>query len=281
MKAMKMRNVRKCCRLHAKLAENQIGICLVCAGILAMSSMAGAIILLLVLGGFVLVGSMWFFAKTYRMLFGATGYGATGDFVRSLPLTEKEVFAGKILTGSLTAFGLFLLPGGLLLFPFIRRHPYKQAPENEVSDHPADGVQYHIVHIAGTRSRDELDDFHQNGQGTGNARHHGARVGPRVAEKGREEKSEGDEADDISDEIQKEILTAQLFETHEFPDDFLEGDEVVCKAPAGPPQAFRKKEEGGQDYQVEDQRQNPGRERQGEGVFLPLVTAHFRAPYSL
>lgn len=109
MKAMKMRNVRKCCRLHAKLAENQIGICLVCAGILAMSSMAGSIILLLVLGGFVLVGSMWFFAKTYRMLFGATGYGATGDFVRSLPLTEKEVFAGKILTGSLTAFGLFLL----------------------------------------------------------------------------------------------------------------------------------------------------------------------------
>lgn len=109
MKTMKMRNVRKCCRLHAKLAENQIGICLVCAGILAMSSMAGAIILLLVLGGFVLVGSMWFFAKTYRMLFGATGYGATGDFVRSLPLTEKEVFAGKILTGSLTAFGLFLL----------------------------------------------------------------------------------------------------------------------------------------------------------------------------
>ena len=106
---MKMRNVRKCCRLHAKLAENQIGICLVCAGILAMSSMAGAIILLLVLGGFVLVGSMWFFAKTYRMLFGATGYGATGDFVRSLPLTEKEVFAGKLLTGSLTAFGLFLL----------------------------------------------------------------------------------------------------------------------------------------------------------------------------
>ena len=74
-----------------------------------MSSMAGAIILLLVLGGFVFVGSMWFFAKTYRMLFGATGYGATGDFVRSLPLTEKEVFAGKILTGSLTAFGLFLL----------------------------------------------------------------------------------------------------------------------------------------------------------------------------
>lgn len=106
---MKMRNVRKCCRLHAKLAENQIGICLVCAGILAMSSMAGAIILLLVLGGFVLVGSMWFFAKTYRMLFGATGYGATGDFVRSLPLTEKEVFAGKLLTGSLTAFDLFLL----------------------------------------------------------------------------------------------------------------------------------------------------------------------------
>lgn len=74
-----------------------------------MSSMAGAIILLLVLGGFVFVGSMWFFAKTYRMLFGATGYGATGDFVRSLPLTEKEVFAGKLLTGSLTAFGLFLL----------------------------------------------------------------------------------------------------------------------------------------------------------------------------
>mgnify|MGYP004670602375 FL=1 len=106
---MKMRNVRKCCRLHAKLAENQIGICLVCAGMMAMSSMAGAIMLLLVLGGFVLVGSMWFFAKTYRMLFGATGYGATGDFVRSLPLTEKEVFAGKLLTGSLTAFGLFLL----------------------------------------------------------------------------------------------------------------------------------------------------------------------------
>ena len=43
------------------------------------------------------------------MLFGAAGYGATGDFVRSLPLTEKEVFAGKTLTGSLTAFGLFLL----------------------------------------------------------------------------------------------------------------------------------------------------------------------------
>ena len=106
---MKMRNVRKCCRLHAKLAENQIGICLVCAGMMALSSMAGAIILLLVLGGFVLVGSMWFFAKTYRMLFGATGYGATGDFVRSLPLTAKEVFAGKLLTGSLTAFGLFLL----------------------------------------------------------------------------------------------------------------------------------------------------------------------------
>lgn len=106
---MKMRNVRKCCRLHAKLAENQIGICLVCAGILAMGSMAGAIIFFLVLGGFLLLGAMWFFARTYRMIFGAAGYGATGDFVRSLPLTEKEVFAGKTLTGSLTAFGLFLL----------------------------------------------------------------------------------------------------------------------------------------------------------------------------
>ena len=106
---MKMRNVRKCCRLHAKLAENQIGICLVCAGILAMSSVAGAIIFFLVLGGFLLLGAMWFFARTYRMIFGAAGYGATGDFVRSLPLTEKEVFAGKTLTGSLTAFGLFLL----------------------------------------------------------------------------------------------------------------------------------------------------------------------------
>ena len=74
-----------------------------------MGSMAGAIIFFLVLGGFLLLGAMWFFARTYRMIFGAAGYGATGDFVRSLPLTEKEVFAGKTLTGSLTAFGLFLL----------------------------------------------------------------------------------------------------------------------------------------------------------------------------
>ena len=105
---MKMRNVRKCCRLHAKLAENQIGICLVCAGMMAMTAVAGGVMLLLLLGIFLLLGALWFFARACRVIFGEASYEAAGDFVRALPLSEKELFAGKILTGSLLTFCLFL-----------------------------------------------------------------------------------------------------------------------------------------------------------------------------
>lgn len=95
MKAMKMRNVRKCCRLHAKLAENQIGICLVCAGMMALTAVAGGVMLLLLMGIFLLLGALWFFARACRIIFGAASYEAAGDFVRALPLSEKELFAGK------------------------------------------------------------------------------------------------------------------------------------------------------------------------------------------
>ena len=105
---MKMRNVRKCCRLHAKLAENQIGICLVCAGMMALTAVAGGVMLLLLMGIFLLLGALWFFARACRIIFGAASYEAAGDFVRALPLSEKELFAGKILTGSLLTFCLFL-----------------------------------------------------------------------------------------------------------------------------------------------------------------------------
>lgn len=108
---MKMRNVRKCCRLHAKLAENQIGICLVCAGMMALTAVAGGVILLLLLGIFLLLGALCFFARACRIIFGEASYEAAGDFVRALPLSEKELFAGKILTGSLLAFCLFLFLG--------------------------------------------------------------------------------------------------------------------------------------------------------------------------
>ena len=108
---MKMRNVRKCCRLHAKLAENQIGICLVCVGMMALTAVAGGVILLLLLGIFLLLGALCFFARTCRIIFGEASYEAAGDFVRALPLSEKELFAGKILTGSLLAFCLFLFLG--------------------------------------------------------------------------------------------------------------------------------------------------------------------------
>ena len=108
---MKMRNVRKCCRLHAKLAENQIGICLVCAGMMALTAVAGDVILLLLLGIFLLLGALCFFARACRIIFGEASYEAAGDFVRALPLSEKELFAGKILTGSLLAFCLFLFLG--------------------------------------------------------------------------------------------------------------------------------------------------------------------------
>lgn len=111
MKTMKMRNVRKCCRLHAKLAENQIGICLVCAGMMALTAVAGDVILLLLLGIFLLLGALCFFARACRIIFGEASYEAAGDFVRALPLSEKELFAGKILTGSLLAFCLFLFLG--------------------------------------------------------------------------------------------------------------------------------------------------------------------------
>ena len=111
MKTMKMRNVRKCCRLHAKLAENQIGICLVCVGMMALTAVAGGVILLLLLGIFLLLGALCFFARTCRIIFGEASYEAAGDFVRALPLSEKELFAGKILTGSLLAFCLFLFLG--------------------------------------------------------------------------------------------------------------------------------------------------------------------------
>ena len=107
---MKMRNVRKCCRLHAKLAENQIGICLVCAGMMALTAV-GDVILLLLLGIFLLLGALCFFARACRIIFGEASYEAAGDFVRALPLSEKELFAGKILTGSLLAFCLFLFLG--------------------------------------------------------------------------------------------------------------------------------------------------------------------------
>lgn len=108
---MKMRNVRKCCRLHAKLAENQIGICLVCVGMMALTAVAGDVILLLLLGIFLLLGALCFFARACRIIFGEASYEAAGDFVRALPLSEKELFAGKILTGSLLAFCLFLFLG--------------------------------------------------------------------------------------------------------------------------------------------------------------------------
>ena len=108
---MKMRNVRKCCRLHAKLAENQIGICLVCAGMMALTAVAGGVILLLLLGIFLLLGALCFFARACRIIFSEASYEAAGDFVRALPLSEKELFAGKILTGSLLAFCLFLFLG--------------------------------------------------------------------------------------------------------------------------------------------------------------------------
>ena len=111
MKTMKMRNVRKCCRLHAKLAENQIGICLVCVGMMALTAVAGGVILLLLLGIFLLLGALCFFARACRIIFGEASYEAAGDFVRALPLSEKELFAGKILTGSLLAFCLFLFLG--------------------------------------------------------------------------------------------------------------------------------------------------------------------------
>ena len=107
---MKMRNVRKCCRLHAKLAENQIGICLVCAGMMALTAV-GDVILLPLLGIFLLLGALCFFARACRIIFGEASYEAAGDFVRALPLSEKELFAGKILTGSLLAFCLFLFLG--------------------------------------------------------------------------------------------------------------------------------------------------------------------------
>ncbi len=108
---MKMRNVRKCCRLHAKLAENQIGICLGCAGMMALTAVAGGVMLLLLLGIFLLLGALCFFARACRIIFGEASYEAAGDFVRALPLSEKELFAGKILTGSLIAFCLFLFLG--------------------------------------------------------------------------------------------------------------------------------------------------------------------------
>ena len=108
---MKMRNVRKCCRLHAKLAENQIGICLPCAGVMALTAVAGGVMLLLLLGIFLLLGALCFFARACRIIFGEASYEAAGDFVRALPLSEKELFAGKILTGSLLAFCLFLFLG--------------------------------------------------------------------------------------------------------------------------------------------------------------------------
>ena len=108
---MKMRNVRKCCRLHAKLAENQIGICLVCVGMMALTAVAGGVILLLLLGIFLLLGALCFFARACRIIFGEASYEAAGDFIRALPLSEKELFAGKILTGSLLAFCLFLFLG--------------------------------------------------------------------------------------------------------------------------------------------------------------------------
>ena len=111
MKTMKMRNVRKCCRLHAKLAENQIGICLVCVGMMALTAVAGGVILLLLLGIFLLLGALCFFARACRIIFGEASYEAAGDFIRALPLSEKELFAGKILTGSLLAFCLFLFLG--------------------------------------------------------------------------------------------------------------------------------------------------------------------------
>ena len=111
MKTMKMRTVRKCCRLHAKLAENQIGICLVCVGMMALTAVAGGVILLLLLGIFLLLGVLCFFARACRIIFGEASYEAAGDFVRALPLSEKELFAGKILTGSLLAFCLFLFLG--------------------------------------------------------------------------------------------------------------------------------------------------------------------------
>lgn len=71
----------------------------------------GGVILLLLLGIFLLLGALCFFARACRIIFGEASYEAAGDFVRALPLSEKELFAGKILTGSLLAFCLFLFLG--------------------------------------------------------------------------------------------------------------------------------------------------------------------------
>ena len=102
MKTMKMRNVRKCCRLHAKLAENQIGICLVCAGMMALSGCRGGRSCFCLSNGNILclLGALWFFARDLPDASSARqAMKLTGDFVRSTAAFRKGIVCGKNFDG--------------------------------------------------------------------------------------------------------------------------------------------------------------------------------------
>ncbi len=108
---MKAQNVWKSCRLHARLAENPIGLSLSIAFLMTIAALPDTFPILTVLAGWIpLLLSITFFDKGCRMIFGRTTYEQDGCFVRCMPLTEKELLGGKLLLGSLTAFGvLFFL----------------------------------------------------------------------------------------------------------------------------------------------------------------------------
>ena len=104
---MKLQNVWKSCRLHAKLAENQIGLSLSIAFLMTITALPDVFPLLTVLAGWIpLLLSITFFDKGCRMIFGRATYEQDGCFVRCMPLTEKELLGGKLLLGSLNAFGM-------------------------------------------------------------------------------------------------------------------------------------------------------------------------------
>ena len=106
---MKLQNIWKCCRLHAKLAENQIGLSLSIAFLMTITALPDAFPILTVLAGWIpLLLSISFFDKSCRMIFGRTTYEQDGCFVRCMPLTGKELLSGKLLLGSMTAFGMLL-----------------------------------------------------------------------------------------------------------------------------------------------------------------------------
>ena len=106
---MKLQNVWKSCRLHVKLAENQIGLSLSIAFLMTITALPDAFPILTVLAGWIpLLLSISFFDKSCRMIFGRTTYEQDGCFVRCMPLTGKELLSGKLLLGSMTAFGMLL-----------------------------------------------------------------------------------------------------------------------------------------------------------------------------